>query len=98
MKHIRARIEVLDEADLQRLHEATLEVLWRTGCRLPHRRILDRLEERGATVDRASATVHLPESLVTAAMAALRPVLPTVSDRWEQGVLRGQPSGHPTRQ
>jgi trimethylamine--corrinoid protein Co-methyltransferase len=91
MNHICARIEVLDEADLQRIHEATLAVLWRTGCRLPHRRILDRLEEQGATVDRANAVAHLPEALVTDAMAALRPASPSPEERWEQGVLRGRP-------
>ena len=94
MKHIRARVEVLDEADLQRIHAATLRLLWQTGCRLPHQRILDRLEERGATVDRDSAVVNLPETLVTEAMEALRPGnAPTDEERWEQGILRGQRLG-----
>ncbi len=90
MNHIRARIEVLDEHDLQRIHEATLTVLWRTGCRLPHRRVLDRLAAAGATVDRQTAVVHLPPALVTAAMDALGRERVGPEERFEQGVLRGR--------
>lgn len=90
MQHIQARIEVLDERDLQRIHEATLAVLWQTGCRLPHSRILDRLAERGAVVDRETATVRLPEPLVVDAMAALAGQTIPPEERFAQGVLRGQ--------
>lgn len=90
MKHVRARIEVLSEQDLERIHLATLTVLWKTGCRLPHRRILDRLEEAGAQVDRARAIAHLPEALVSDAMSALRQDAPSADEHWRQGILRGQ--------
>jgi len=90
MNHIRACIEVLDDRDLQRIHEATLDVLWRTGCRLPHRRILTRLAEAGADVDWATGVVHLPAALVVEAMDALRGERLSREERFEQGVLRGR--------
>ncbi len=93
MNYLRVRVEVLDERDLQRIHEATLQVLWRTGCRLPHRRILDRLADRGAIVDRETALVHLPERLVIDAMAAISGQTVTSAERFEQGVLRGRHLG-----
>lgn len=68
MKQILSRIEVLDGADLERLHAATLEVLSTVGCRLPHRRVLDMMRAAGAEVDYATATVRLPPELVERAI------------------------------
>lgn len=93
MQYVRGRIEVLSERDLKRIHEATLQVLWQTGCRLPHRRILDRLVESGATVDRSSAIVHLPPELVEKAMAAVRRSVPSPEGHWQQGLLCGRHLG-----
>jgi trimethylamine--corrinoid protein Co-methyltransferase len=68
MKHIHSRIEILDREDLDRLHQATLEVLSTVGCRLPHIRILDMMRQAGADVDETSATVRLPPPLVERAI------------------------------
>ncbi len=72
MKHIRSRIEILDEQDLERLHQATLEVLATVGCRLPHRRVLDVMRQAGAEVDETTATVRLPPDLVERAIRQSR--------------------------
>ena len=68
MKDISSRIEILDQADIDRLHQATLEVLATVGCRLPHKRVLDMVREAGAAVDYATATVRLPPDLVERAI------------------------------
>jgi trimethylamine--corrinoid protein Co-methyltransferase len=68
MKHIHSCIEVLDDQDIERLHLATLEVLFTVGCRLPHRRVLDVMRRSGAEVDEATATVRLPPDLVERAI------------------------------
>jgi trimethylamine--corrinoid protein Co-methyltransferase len=68
MKQIRSQIEILDERDLDQLHEATLEVLSTVGCRLPHRRALDMMRAAGAEVEEDTATVRLPPGLVERAL------------------------------
>jgi trimethylamine--corrinoid protein Co-methyltransferase len=68
LKGIFARIEILDEADIERIHQATLEVLATVGCRLPHKRVLDMVHEAGATVDYTTATVRIPPDLVEQAV------------------------------
>jgi trimethylamine--corrinoid protein Co-methyltransferase len=68
MKDIRSRIEILDQEDIERLHQATLEVLATVGCRLPHRRVLQLMRQAGAEVDYAAATARLPPELVERAI------------------------------
>jgi trimethylamine--corrinoid protein Co-methyltransferase len=68
LEDICARIEVLDRDDIERLHQATLEVLSTVGCRLPHRRVLDLVRQAGAEVEDATATVRLPPNLVERAI------------------------------
>jgi trimethylamine--corrinoid protein Co-methyltransferase len=68
MKSIHAQIEVLSQDDLDQIHRATLEVLGSVGCRLPHRRILARLEQEGLEVDHASSTVKLPPAFMEKVM------------------------------
>ena len=65
MKQIHSKIEILTAAELQRLHDATLEVLAGTGCHLPHRRVLDRLKDAWA----GESKIVVPE-------ATEEPVLP----------------------
>jgi trimethylamine--corrinoid protein Co-methyltransferase len=70
MRQVHARVEVLSESEIVRIHDATLEVLSAVGCHLPHRRVLDRLAAAGAAVDYASAQAKLPPALVEAALQA----------------------------
>ena len=92
MKQIHSKIEILTAAELQRLHDATLEVLAGTGCHLPHRRVLDRLRDAGAEVDYGRGEAKLPASLVERAVASMsdgKRITP--EDKFVRGVLR---NGH----
>ena len=75
MKQIISKIEILSQDEIKQIHEATLEVLATTGCRLPHPKILDMLEARGARVDRDTSIARLPRSLVETALRETRPTL-----------------------
>ncbi|MGE5529225.1 MAG: trimethylamine methyltransferase family protein [Patescibacteria group bacterium] len=73
MRGISAKIEVLSQAEIGQIHEATLEVLRTVGCRLPHRRVLDRLRDQGAAVDYGRAEARFPPALIEKAMRELAP-------------------------
>ena len=60
---------VLSERDIQRIHEAALEVMEEAGVRFPSKRALDILEEAGCEVNRETMVAKLPADLV---MDALR--------------------------
>jgi trimethylamine--corrinoid protein Co-methyltransferase len=61
-------LEVLPPAAIERIHEATLEVIERVGVRFPSTRALDTWEAAGASVDRATSVVRAPAALVERAM------------------------------
>ncbi len=75
MKKIKSKIEILTQHEVEQIHHATLEVLENVGVRMPQPRILDRLEELGATVDRENGIAKLPKSLVEGALRETRPAL-----------------------
>ncbi len=66
-------MEVLSENDVQRIHQATLEVIETVGVRFPSAQALDILEEAGAMVDRESQIARLPGQLVEEALAKAPP-------------------------
>ena len=51
-------------SELERIHEATLEIMEDVGIRFPSDRALDVLEGNGCEVDRATQIVKLPRALV----------------------------------
>ena len=67
----RLKWDVLDPSELERIHEATLEIMEEVGIRFPSDRALTVLEENGCEVDRATQVAKFPRALVmeTAAMA-----------------------------
>jgi len=67
----RAKLEILDEDEIRRIHEASLEVLSEVGIVYYSRRALDVLEEHGAQVDRETASAKLPPALVEEALRTL---------------------------
>jgi trimethylamine---corrinoid protein Co-methyltransferase len=67
----RRPLDIVDHADLERIHEAALEVLAETGCMMHSERALDALEAQGATVDRETTAARIPASAVEAALATL---------------------------
>jgi len=58
------QLTVLNASQIGRLHEASLEILWSVGVRVPHPQILHALAEAGAAVDAEAHLVRIPESVV----------------------------------
>jgi len=85
------RLSLLDEAELQRLHHATLDVLERTGVRYSSRKALAVVRDAGARVDEASMIARLPRDLVEEGVArAPRRVLLAARDGARDVVLDGR--------
>lgn len=55
---------VLSDRDIQKIHEAALEVMEETGVRFPSKQALDILESAGCEVDRDTMVAKLPATLV----------------------------------
>ncbi|HSG87381.1 MAG TPA: trimethylamine methyltransferase family protein [Candidatus Limnocylindrales bacterium] len=64
------RVRFLDDEQLGRLQDATLEVLERVGVRFPSDKALAILADHGAQVDRDSQIVRFPRDLVRRALAS----------------------------
>ena len=65
----KARFKILDDAELQGVHEASLEILRNTGVLVQHPDVVQLLADAGASVESAHPVVHLPESLVMDSIA-----------------------------
>lgn len=62
------KLRFLDEAQEERLHEASLELLWTTGCLFQDASALNVFSDAGAVVDRAKQLVRIPPRLVEEAL------------------------------
>jgi trimethylamine--corrinoid protein Co-methyltransferase len=69
----RIRLEVLNQADIERIHTASLDVIETTGVRFPSQKALDIWEAHGARVDRQTMTVRAPGQLVETALRSAPP-------------------------
>ena len=65
----RLKWEVLSPSELERIHEATLEIMEDVGIRFPSDKALDILERNGCEVDRATQVAKLPRKVVMEAVA-----------------------------
>jgi trimethylamine--corrinoid protein Co-methyltransferase len=77
------RLRVLSEEQAQAIHDASLQVLQRTGYHVPVPEARELLRAAGARVE--GERVYIPESLVEQALKTLKPV--TVYDRCGQPVM-----------
>lgn len=68
MRKMEARVRILSDAEVVRIHESSLRILSEIGLRVPHAAVLERLRAHGAQVDMDTQVVRIPE-------AALAPVL-----------------------
>jgi trimethylamine--corrinoid protein Co-methyltransferase len=66
-----ARMEVLSEAEIRRIHEATVEILERCGVQVGHPHMLDFLAERGLSVDRERGLVRFTRASLEDALAQI---------------------------
>ena len=67
------KLDILSPEDVQRIHEATLQVIETTGIRFPSEKALDIWEKNGATVDRHSMVVKAPKELIEDAIKRCPP-------------------------
>ena len=70
----RLSLNILSDADVLRIHTATLDLIESTGVKFPSPRALDILEAHGATVDRATQVARIPGAVVEAALKQAPPV------------------------
>lgn len=63
------RLQVLSPEDVQRIHQATLDLIENAGVRFPSARALDILHGHGATIDRDRQVARIPGPVIEAAMA-----------------------------
>ena len=59
-----SNVDILAKEDLERLQAASYHILDRVGVHVPHKAILERLVEAGATADFDRQVVRLPQRLV----------------------------------
>jgi trimethylamine:corrinoid methyltransferase-like protein len=59
-----SNMDILTKEVLERLQAASYHILDRVGMRVPHKAILERLAEAGATADFDRQAVRLPKRLV----------------------------------
>jgi trimethylamine--corrinoid protein Co-methyltransferase len=63
------RFEVLSQAEVERIHAASLEILAEVGIKVNYPKARDLFREAGAIVDEQTMAVKLPESLAEAILA-----------------------------
>ena len=66
----RLKWDVLSAGEVERIHEATLEILGDVGIHFPSAKALDILEQGGCRVDRVAQRARLPRGVVMEAVAA----------------------------
>ncbi|MEW5867804.1 MAG: trimethylamine methyltransferase family protein [Chloroflexota bacterium] len=59
-----ARFEVLSQAEVERIHAASMQILAEVGVKVEYKKALDIFRQAGAQVDEQAHCVRLPESLV----------------------------------
>ena len=58
------KLDILSPEDVQRIHEASLEIIEKTGVRFPSQRALKIWEENGAQVDFDTMVVKAPREII----------------------------------
>ena len=70
----RLSLNILSEADVQRIHTATLDVIESVGVRFPSEKALGILEANGATIDRETQIAKIPGQVVEDALKQAPPI------------------------
>ena len=81
----------LDQEATQKIHRGSLDILSDVGVRVDHEEVLNRLEERGAKVDRTAKIARLPEALIEWALKTAPSSIALADRRGRRYSLR--PSG-----
>ncbi|MBM3790168.1 MAG: hypothetical protein FJW35_07425 [Acidobacteria bacterium] len=72
MRGVRARVDVLSEGEIDLIHGKSLELLSRTGLRVPNDAVMDIAERAGAVADRAAGILRIPSEAIEEMLAELR--------------------------
>lgn len=64
----RLRLEILTPDDVQKIHQATLDIIEQVGVRFPSEKALDILSSFGATVDRSTMVAKIPGHIIEDAL------------------------------
>ncbi len=72
MKGIRARVDVLNEDEIQLIHRNSLALLSGTGVKVPSAEVLDLAESAGARVDRGNSVARIPRETMEALISGVR--------------------------
>jgi len=70
----RLKLQLLSPQDIEKIHQATLDVIESAGVRFPSPKALDIWASHGASVDRETSIVKAPGSLVEAALKKAPPI------------------------
>ena len=79
MRQLESGLAFLSTADLDRIYQASLDILQRVGMRIDDRTLLEALDARGAAVDYAAMSARFPAALLeetTRMVAAEKPAMP----------------------
>jgi trimethylamine--corrinoid protein Co-methyltransferase len=69
----KVKLDILNEAEVRQIHNATLEVMESVGVRFPSPKALDILEAHGAKVDRQTMVAKIPGQVVEDYLAKAPP-------------------------
>ena len=72
---MQTQLEVLTGNEIDLVHQASLDVLDKTGMKIEYEKLLQGLESHGAKVDWAAKTVRFPRALVERALANNRKLM-----------------------
>ncbi|MEJ2708135.1 MAG: trimethylamine methyltransferase family protein [Anaerolineales bacterium] len=67
------RLDILSQADVERIHTATLDVIENVGVRFPSEMALEIWEANGASVDRETMIVKVPGEIIESALKQAPP-------------------------
>ena len=70
----RLSLNILSEADVHKIHTATLDVIESVGVRFPSKKALEILEANGATIDRDTQVARIPGHVIEAALKKAPPI------------------------
>lgn len=70
------RLEILTPQEVQRIHDATLQIIEKVGVRFPSQKALEIWQAHGAEVDREKMIVRAKPELIEEALKAAPPVYP----------------------
>jgi trimethylamine--corrinoid protein Co-methyltransferase len=83
----RLKLDILSLDDVDKIHDATLEIIEKTGVRFPSQKALEIWKTHGATVDDDTMVVKASPDLIEEAISKCPPVYPLAAREESQDLL-----------